>query len=101
MDTWFTAFKEYGLVGLIMFAVIALLFFVVKWTLQTTKEIMAQAARERETWQQALGNINDCIKEHTSQAKMFHEQVNEAHRFQREEHKEMIVTLGRINGYKG
>jgi uncharacterized phage-associated protein len=100
MDNWFMAFKEYGLVGVIMFAVIALLFFVVKWTLQTTRDIMVQAAKEREAWQAAIGNVNDCIKEHTSQARAFHEQVNEAHKFQREEHKEMITTLGRINGYK-
>jgi len=92
--------KEYGLVGLTMFAVITLLFFVIKWTLATTKDIMRDAAIEREAFRK-------CIDEHTMQAKEFHTQVNEAHKYQREEHKEIAaqlkevtITLGRINGYK-
>lgn len=85
--------KEFGLNGLIMFAVVALLFFVIKWTLATTKEIMAQAAEERKSW------IN-AISEHTQQAKSFHDEVKDAHNFQRQEHQEMIKCLGRINGYK-
>jgi len=84
--------KEFGLPGLIMFAVITLLFFVIKWTLSTTKEIMSQAAKERESWIRALA-------EHTEQAKSFHAEVKEAHSYQREEHKEMIRCLGRINGW--
>ena len=85
--------KDFGLNGLIMFAVVGLLFFVIKWTLATTKEIMAQAAEERKSWINALA-------EHTSQARSFHDEVKDAHNFQRQEHQEMIKCLGRINGYK-
>ena len=76
-----------------MGSVIILLFCVIKWTLATTKEIMKQSAIERESWIKAL-------TEHTQQAKTFHEEVKDAHNFQRVEHQEMIKVLGRINGYK-
>ncbi len=93
-------FKEFGLLGLVIGSVIILLFFVIKWTLATTKDILNQAAVEREAFRK-------CIAEHTEQAKIFHEQVNEAHKYQREEHSRMIKSLDeinsslvRINGYK-
>lgn len=93
-------FAKYGLVGLLAGAIVILLFFVIKWTLATTKTILDQAAKERECWLQAF---ND----HTQQAKEFHSQVTEAHKYQRDEHrelanisKEIVLTLGRINGFK-
>lgn len=94
----FSKFGEYGLIGLIIGAVILLLFIVIKWTLATTRDILKQAAEERCAWQLAIGGINKAIDEHTSQAKAFHEQVNEAHRFQRSEHQEMIIALKSLNG---
>jgi flagellar motility protein MotE (MotC chaperone) len=105
--TAFNLFKEYGLLGLMCGSVIFLLFLVVKWTLQTTKEIMNQSAKERECWRDTIEKVNKSIDDHSTQARMFHETVNDAHKFQRDEHKEMIkqlgeitITLGRINGYK-
>jgi uncharacterized coiled-coil DUF342 family protein len=98
---------EFGLMGLMCSAVVGLLFFVVKWTLATTKDILSQAAEERKNWQAAIGNVNTALDEHTAQARAFHESVVEAHRMQRAEHEKMIqtlneisITLGRINGYK-
>lgn len=99
MDIWFTAFREYGITGLIMFAVIALLFFVIKWTLQTTKEIMAQAAKEREAWQNMLAQANKSIDGVCQSMQRHDEKADERGRYVREEHKQMIEVLGRINGY--
>ena len=103
MSMW----KEYGLLGLMCGAVITLLFIVVKWTLATTRDIMKQASIEREYWQKIVDRMNDTWNNHTAQAKQFHDSVQEAHRFQREEHGtimkglgEITVALGRINGYK-
>lgn len=90
MGEWVNLIKEWGLNEV---AIIALLFLIVKWTLATTKEILHQAADER------MKSIK-AWEEHTQQAKAFHDQVAEAHKHQREEHKEMIQILGRINGYK-
>ena len=106
--------QEFGLIGIIMGAVIFMLFKVISWTLATTKDILAQAAKEREASQQAIKLMNDSIVEHNERARSFHEGVCEAHRNQRIEHekmienllhltvqnKEIVTTLGRINGYK-
>lgn len=101
-----TPWQQFGLIGLLAGTMSLILFFIVKWTLATTKEILIQAAKERDCWQKCIDETNKGIQEHTYQAKQFHEQVSEVHKFQREEHKEMItqlreitVTLGRINGY--
>lgn len=110
---WHT-FEQFGLLGLVIGAVIFLLFLVIKWTLSTTKDILKQAAQEREAWIKAFGD-------HTEQARLFHESVKDAHNYQREEHRQFSINqnesskamamicqslgqveqaLGRINGYK-
>jgi uncharacterized coiled-coil DUF342 family protein len=95
-----TKFGEYGLLGLIVGAIIILLFLVVKWTLATTKDILAQSAKEREDYYNKMGNISsqmqkvcDCIDKHD-------EKADERGRYVREEHRQMIEILGRMNGYR-
>jgi hypothetical protein len=91
---------EYGLLGVVICAVIVLLYKIVMWTLATTKEILAQAAKERECFTEKIAEVTKALDSHSATAREFHNQVVEAHKFQREEHKEMIISLGRINGYK-
>lgn len=112
METAFwTLFKEYGLLGLMCCAVIVLFFFVLKWVLKFVATLinqfnldreswLKQAAEERCTWQKSLDRQTEAWLIHNEQAKLFHDTVQEAHKFQREEHAEMIKSLGRINGYK-
>lgn len=106
-------FKDYGLLGLVVGGNIFLLFLVVKWTLATTRDILNQAAKERESWVKAL-------TDHTIQAQRFHDSITEAHNYQRQEHQKLAENqangsqsialvcqalgqvesaLGRINGY--
>jgi hypothetical protein len=99
-------FKDFGLFGLVIGSIVLLLFFVIKWTLATTKEILKQAAEERKAWQICLDACTRTLQEHNERARAFNETASDAHRFQREEHREMIVNLneitkalGRINGY--
>ncbi len=99
--------KEYGITGLIMFAVVFLLFMVIKWTLATTKEILLQAAKERESWIEAISKVYRALDEHTIQAREFHQQVKDEHKKQIDNldalcscAKETEKALGRINGYK-
>lgn len=87
--------KELGIAGLIFVP----FFFLLRWLLQEVKLILERETAERNLWAAIIRGFQDNISEHTLQAKVFHESVIEAHRFQREEHKEMIITLGRINGY--
>lgn len=89
---WLNIFKEYGLLGLVVGSVIILLFLVVKWTLSTTKEILAQAAKERESWHKAIGDITQAMEKHD-------EKASERGKYVREEHKEMITILQRMNGH--
>jgi ABC-type transport system involved in cytochrome bd biosynthesis fused ATPase/permease subunit len=96
----YSIFKEFGLVGLMIGAISTLLFIIVKWTLATTRDILNQAAKEREAFMQCQASWIKAIDDQTAQGRAFHDEVKEAHSFQRQEHKEMIVALGRINGYK-
>ncbi len=103
----FTLFRDFGLVGVMAGSITILLFLVVKWTLQTTKEILRQAEKERECWRGTIDAINKTIDNHNSRAQEFHSSVQEAHKYQRDEHEKMIKNLDeqykvllRINGEK-
>jgi hypothetical protein len=100
MDPIFAKFTEYGLVGL----VIAVLFFIVwkilVWVMAWVDKQAVQQAAERDGWlcqlkaqSEVLQKISASIDEHDKRA-------DERGRYVREEHKEMISSLGRINGYK-
>lgn len=102
----FAKFGEYGLLGLVIGSIILLLFLVIKWTLATTKEILAQAAKERECFVQKISDMTKAMDERSVNDREFHIQVVEAHKYQRDEHSaqnkilgELIQAVGRINGY--
>jgi len=100
--------KEYGIGGALVIGNITLLFVIVKWTLATTRDILVQAAKERESnakeresWNQAVNKHGDAIDRIIGSLTRHDEKAEERGRYVREEHKQMIETLGRINGYKG
>ena len=108
-----TMWKEFGLQGILMCAVVTILFFVIKCTLATTKDILSQLYRITEAFNTSQSHWADVLKEHTEQSRSFHEEVRDANKYQREEHLKMLEnqvkicncleqtekTLGRINGY--
>jgi len=100
MDPIWAKFSEYGLVGVI----IGILFFIVwkilLWVMAWVDKQAIQQAEERKCFIMQIGEITKALENHNSNAREFHNQVAEAHKFQREEHREMIASLGRINGYK-
>lgn len=71
-----------------------LLFFIIKHILRQQEKILDMATLQNENWQRAL---ND----HTAQATKFHEQVTEAHKFQREEHRDIQKCLLEIAAMLG
>ena len=85
-------FTEYGLLGLVVGAMIFLLYKIVIWTLGVHKELLGQMAAERASWQNAVNEVTNSIKKHD-------EKADERGRYVREEHKQMIEALGRINGF--
>ena len=94
------SWSQYGLLGLMVCAIVTLLFIIIKWTLATTRDILNTAREERELSNKERECWMKAFNAHTEQAKLFHESVKDAHDYQRQEHKEMIEILGRINGYK-
>lgn len=66
-----------------------LCFVIVFYILKQQKDILQQAKEERGVFLSTIEKFTKAIEEHTSQAKEFHNNVNAAHIFQREEHKDM------------
>ncbi len=102
---------QYGIAGV----VIGVLFFILlrrdswmmKWIEKINQDHNAERAAmneqynaERIMYLKALDNMNASIQIHNQGSMEAREQAKEAHNYQREEHKQMIETLGRINGYK-
>lgn len=88
--------KELGTVGIVAIP----LFFLIKWIAEEFKALLVREYEERQKWLCVIQGFQKAIDEHSEQARTFHRTVEEANRYQRDEHKQMIETLGRINGYK-
>lgn len=93
-------FKEIGLNDPQLLLIAVLFFFLLKWVLKTSEHQLKGMAAERAQWQAMIQHFAGELGKITETNKAFHEEVKEAHRYQREEHKEMISCLGRINGYR-
>ncbi len=107
---WITIIKDLGLLGLVG--------LILKWVFTEQARINSQIDSERKDWmkqtderakrwQEIVSSFNACQSQLMAEHRDFRESVSEAHRFQREEHKELMtqmkevtLTLGRINGYK-
>jgi hypothetical protein len=121
---WMKIVDSFGLAGLFGIAFVTLMFFTIKWTLNFVGKLinqyntdrenwLKQASIDRENWVKAVDRQSDAWNTHTQQATIFHELVQEAHKYQREEHqrleaalnttcsslKQVETALGRINGY--
>lgn len=100
MEGWMNFCREMGLGVTLAIATFAAFFFLLKWVLKASEKMLERMhEQEMRAWT-VMEGYQKALQEHTAQAKEFHNSVQEAHRFQREEHKEMIASLGRINGYK-
>jgi len=90
---WAQLGKDFGLIGVAFGAVLTMFFFILKWVLEQFKTELTNNRAERKDYLCTLEKINSSLEEHNCAAKEFHCNVQA-------EHKEMITTLGRINGYK-
>ena len=107
MEPLWTKFGEYGLIGIIVGVLFLIVWRMLMWVMAFIKSQEERYAKERECWQEYFRKMNQSLDEHNINAREFHNTVTEAHKFQREEHKEMIgnlkeqgQVLARINGYK-
>jgi hypothetical protein len=90
---WVTVGKEWGVVGIAVCGIIALIFLLLKWVLEQFKEELVNNRKERAEYLITLQIMRNDMCEHNVRAKEFQTNVQL-------EHKEMIISLGRINGYK-
>jgi hypothetical protein len=90
---WLTVGKEFGLLGIVITLISAGFWLLLKWTLQQFKVELDENRKERKEYLLILSGMKQEMVEHNLRAKEFQCNVQK-------EHNEMIVTLGRINGYK-
>jgi len=99
-DLLVSAYREGGLILLLVVALCFISWSIIKHILKTNDTTLKLAMDAQEKWQKAIDNATNAIQ-------AFREEVKSAHGYQREEHKEMIANLQeqgqilkRINGYK-
>jgi hypothetical protein len=93
-------FAEYGLVGLMVGIILFILWRMIIWVMAFVKEQAAQHAAERKCWQGTMDKNNEVIAKIVASIDRHDEKADERGKYVREEHKQMIESLGRINGYK-
>jgi hypothetical protein len=90
--------EQYGITG----AVVGVLFFILwrmlVWVMKWVDKQNDQHNAERVAWQKILEGLNQSIQLHNQGSVEARKATDEAHKYQREEHKEMIVLLGKMNG---
>ena len=96
---WLQWVEKFGFPTAFALIIAGMFFFLLKWVLAQSKIMLDQMAQERESWLKTLQVINEQMLVIQQNNKIFYDQNNEAHKYQRDEHKEMIISLGRINGY--
>jgi len=92
MDLW-KSFTDFGLIGLIVGTLFFIVWRMLVWVMKWVDKREDSYNKERENWLTTLNKIQNCIERHD-------ERAEERGKYVREEHKQMIETLGRINGYK-
>ncbi len=99
-SSFWAKLMEYGLAGIVITILFFFLWRMLIWVMKWVDEINKQHTAEREIWMKRLESLDQSIQTHNLTSIEARKATEEAHHHQREEHKEMVVILGRINGYK-
>jgi len=94
-------FTEYGLIGLIIGVLFFILWRIIIYTMAFVKTTTEQHAKERETWQVAVNKHNEILTKISDSIDDHDRRADERGKFVRDEHKEMIDVLKKMNGSKG
>ena len=96
-------FKELGVIAIVA----GPLFFLIKWIAEEFRVTLSAHREERKIWAELYASHKIDSVAHAERAENFQKQVQEQHERMMKtmdaackEHNEMILTLGRINGYK-
>jgi len=95
--------ERYGLGVVLSLVIVMILWFLLKaimnqWreALDREKEVLLQAAKEREGWQQVMQSFLTKFEEHSVDARNRYKGLEEANRYQREEHIKLIEGLNKL-----
>ena len=80
---------QFGIGGLIFLAFM----FLLRWVLKTQEKILIDARDERQSWQTIISTHQTNLTSLNNAQREIISQMSEAHRYQRDEHKEMIDNL--------
>ena len=94
-------FSEFGLIGLVIGALFFVLFRMLVWVMKWVEKREEAYTKERENWLSRFEKQGDSLDKIVTSIDRHDDKAEERGRYVREEHKQMIETLGRINGYKG
>ena len=97
---WLKMFEQYGLIGLIVGVLFFIVWKMLVWVMAFIKDMTKQHNEERIIWNNTLGKHNDILTKISDSIDRHDERSDERGKFVRDEHKEMIDILKRINGYK-
>ncbi len=90
---WIGWMERFGIGATMGLIICSFFFFILKWVLEQFKKELEENRKERAEYLTALAGIKQELNDHNIRAKEFQACVQR-------EHNEMIVSLGRINGYK-
>lgn len=93
-------FSDYGFNGIVIGTLFFILWRMLVWVMKWVDKQSEQHEAERTLWLETINKINASIDAHNLTSIEARKTVEEAHKYQREEHKKMVEILGRINGYK-
>jgi hypothetical protein len=97
--------SEAGIAIVSVSSIIFMSWKLLSWGKQIVDTVLAQMATQNTAWQALIDRSTKAIEEHTQAACTFHDRVDEAHKYQREEHQKLIsiledikIALIRMNG---
>ena len=106
-SAFFKMCEQFGLGVALSFAILVMFFFILKWTMKQQDNILKLAESRDVAWREVTNNLKSSIDKQILDSTFTSNTVAEAHRYQREEHKDLMeqmrevtASLGRINGYK-
>jgi len=97
---WDTICREFGLVGVLAISGTVLLGFLVRAIWEQFKRELEANRLERAEYLTKLDRLTHGIEEHNARSSTFMTGVIEDHQNNSLILKEIVVTLGRINGYR-
>lgn len=92
--------EQYGIAGIVIAVLFFILWKILIWVMKWVDKQAEQHQKERESFITVINEMRRSIDLHNQNSIEGRQQQLEAHNYQRQEHKEMITILGRINGIK-